>query len=205
MRQINLLPPELAAKRRSRQLIATIAVIALSLVGLLIVLYGAQQARLSGEKRKLEDQRARNATLQRQVAQLSRFKQQQEEVASKQALLTAISKNEVLWSGVLTEISMVIPPDDWLKNMTGTVSATPGSLAGSIQMGGCTLLPPDGDHLNVAQFLVAIARPLSFADDPFLTISSKGEPTDCPVQFNASIQLTEAAKRSAFPAKERKV
>lgn len=212
MRQINLLPPELAVKRKARQILGVLAAVGAGLVVLIAVVYIAQQARLSGERDKLAQQQQRNSIVRTEVASLQRFELQQAELTTKQALLTAITRNDVLWSGILTELSLVIPTDDWLTNFTGQVSqaaptAQRGAVAaiGSIQVAGCTLIPPEGDHLNVAQFLVQIAKPLSFADDPFVTLTSKGEPATCPISFNALIQLTDQARRSAQKGKERKV
>ncbi len=212
MRRINLLPPELAEKRRTRQLLGGMVAAGVGLIVLLVLVYVGQQARLSSQKDRLTEQERRNGVLQRQVAQLGQFSRQQDELKRKELLLNAITKNEVLWSSILTELSLVIPPDDWLTNFTGTLVAgtggpsTPGVAAsiGSLQVNGCTLVPPDGDHLNVAQFLVEIAKPLSFSDDPFLTLTAKGEST-CPIQFNAQIQLTDDARRARQPGRERRI
>ncbi|HEX9696372.1 MAG TPA: hypothetical protein VGB64_08660 [Actinomycetota bacterium] len=207
MRRINLLPRELAAKRRARQIAGVVVVAGLVIVGALIVFYGAQRARLASARGDLERQERVNAGLQRQTAQLAQFAQQQADVQTKEQLLAALTRNEVRWSSVLTEVSLVIPSDDWLTNFTGLVQTgivAAGQPIGTIQVAGCTLLPPDGTHLNVAQFLVQLGRPLIFADDPFLTLSSVGS-GDCPVQFNAQIQLTEQARRSAQPGGARRI
>lgn len=207
MRRINLLPPELAAKRRTRQIAGAALVAGLVVLGLLVIVYGAQRARLASARGDLTAQKRVNAALQRKVAQLSQFQRQQQEVETKERLLTALTLNEVRWSSVLTEVSLVIPTDDWLTNFTGLLQpgiVGPGQPIGTLQVAGCTLLPADGTHLNVAQFLVQMGKPLVFADDPFLTLSSVGSDT-CPVQFNAQIQLTEQARRSAQPGGGRRI
>lgn len=206
MRRINLLPRELAAKRRSRQIAGMIVIAGLVMLGLMVIVYGAQRARLASARGDLERQERVNAGLQRQVAQLSQFAQRQQQVRTKEQLLTALTRNEVRWSSVLTEVSLVIPADDWLTNFSGLVQQgiiAAGQPIGTIQVSGCTLLPPDGTHLNVAQFLVQLGRPLIFDDDPFLTLSSVGSDV-CPVQFNAQLQLTEQSRRSAQPGGARR-
>ena len=207
MRRINLLPPELAAKRRTKKLVGFAAIGGLAVLGLLVILYGAQRARLASARGELQRQERVNAGLQRQVAQLSQFQKQQTDVQTKEKLLLALTRNEVRWSSVLTEVSLVIPTDDWLTNFTGLLQQgviNPGQPIGTIQASGCTLLPADGTHLNVAQFLVQMGKPLIFADDPFLTLSSVGSDT-CPVQFNAQVQLTDQARRSAQPGGGRRI
>lgn len=207
MRRINLLPPELAAKRRTRQIAGALLVAGLVVLGLLVVVYGAQRARLASARGELAKQERVNAGLQRRVAQLSQFQRQQTEVQTKERLLAALTANEVRWSSVLTEVSLVIPTDDWLTTFTGLLQqgiVGPGQPIGTIQVSGCTLLPSEGTHLNVAQFLIQMGKPLVFADDPFLTLSSVGSET-CPVQFNAQIQLTEQARRIAQPGGGRRI
>lgn len=212
MRRINLLPPELAAKRRSRQLMSLIAAGAVGVLVLLGIVYVAQRARLGSERNKTEQQQQRNAALQREVAGLQQFAGQQMELQSKQALLSALSRNDILWSGVLQDVSLAIPGDDWLTSFTGTTSPAGAAAAtgvGQIQIAGCTLVPSDGDYLNVAQFLVQIAKPLSVADEPFLTRAERakvipGTTSPCPVSFNAQLTLTEKSRR-IDQGRERKV
>lgn len=205
IRRINLLPPELSARRRSRRALLGILAGGAALIALLLIVFVAQKARLGNERGKLEEQQRANARLSRQVSRLRRFAQQQEELRQREQLLQALTGSEILWSGVLKDVSVVIPPDDWLVSFTGSATAagTPGAI-GTVQVAGCTLVPADGDHLNVVQFLIQIAKPLSFSDDPFLTLTSKTDSEQCPVQFNAQLQLTESARRSAQAGRERR-
>lgn len=198
MRRINLLPPELAARRRTRQLAGGLVAAGLGVLGLLVILFLAKQAMLAGQRGKLEDQERVNAGLQRQVTQLAQFQQQQDELRTKEQLLVGLTRSEVRWSVILDNISAVIPADAWLTNFTGqlTAAGTPGAAGavGQLQLGGCTLTPPGGTFLNVAAYLVQIAKPLEFADDPFLTLASIGT-ADCDVTFTSQVPLTEAARR----------
>ncbi|MHB8511333.1 MAG: PilN domain-containing protein [Actinomycetota bacterium] len=206
MRRINLLPPELAVRRRARQLIGLMTAIAVALVAIMGIIYGVQRARLASVNNSVTQQNQRNDQLQSEVNALQQFAGKQMDLQAKQTLLTALSKSEILWSSVLEDIALVLPADDWLTSFTGSASPpTVGSAAvGQLTLGGCTLIPSDGDYLDVARFLDAMAKPPSFSD-PFLTRAEKqkvtpGAPSgtsQCPVSFSSSVPITPQALRAA--------
>lgn len=213
MRQINLLPPELAEKRRARRVTRLLMLGALGMAVVLALVYTAQLARLSSERDRLETERTDNAKLQQQVAQLSQFARLRADLEAKQALLTSLTTNEVRWSVVLSDISRVIPTNAWLTSFTGSVQApapgtapqaqpSPGAALGTVQLAGCTLVPPDGTHLEVARFLIRIGMPSTLVT-PFLTLSSKAGGL-CPVQFSANINLEAGARRNNQPGAGRR-
>jgi Tfp pilus assembly protein PilN len=211
MRQINLLPPELAARRQLQRVRAGLVVGLVAMVAVLVLTYVVQAARLTGERRTLARQDATNRALQRKVTALEQFAQLQTELRNKRELLVSLTAFEVRWSVLFADISLVIPADVWLTNLTGTVQAPapgaqrrPGEAAapvGQIQFSGCTLQPLEGTHLESAQFLIRIGVPREFVA-PYLTLSAKGGP-ECPVQFNASVNLGELALRSSQRGAER--
>ncbi|GAC1425342.1 MAG: hypothetical protein NVSMB57_16850 [Actinomycetota bacterium] len=223
IRRINLLPPELAARRRTRRQTGLLAAGGGVLLVLLAIIYLIFNAQLSAERQKVADQQARNAQIRRQVDALQRFEGKQMELQNKQATLSALSRNEVLWSSVLQDLSIAVPSDSWLTSLTGAVTppatttgATPGTGSlgpqniGQVLVSGCTLIPPEGEYLNVAEFLVQIAKPTSFGEDVFLTRAEKakapanGPAPTCPVSFNSQIFLKTHALR-VQQGKERRV
>jgi Tfp pilus assembly protein PilN len=207
-RRINLLPPEREVQRRARQLTVTIAAAGVALVVLLGIIYAAEVVRLHGQQNKLEAQEDRNADLQAQVAKLSTFDQKELELTQKTTLLGQLTQNEVRWSVVLADVSLVIPSDVWLTNFTGTVSVataaqqaaaagTPPPL-GTIQMTGVTF-----SHIDVAKWLTRLAGVDAFTN-AYLALSSKGSIslTDV-VNFNSSVQLSTEALRKNQRGAER--
>jgi Tfp pilus assembly protein PilN len=200
MRQINLLPSEIAARRRARQITVLLAAGGLALVAVLAIVFIVESARLSGEKSKLEQARAANARLEGRVAQLGQFSQQQTTLRNKQRLLSTLTTNEVRWSVVLADVSLVIPTDVWLTNLSGSVQAqlgapaAAGSSLGTIQMSGNTFT-----HLDVAKWLTRIAGVDGFAF-PYLSLSTKAvlEGQEV-VEFSSSVQLSDKAFRRNQP------
>jgi Tfp pilus assembly protein PilN len=79
-----------------------------------------------------------------QIAELQKFGQLQSELQTKQQLISTVFANEVSWSGILLDVSRVIPPDAYLTGMTGQIApptttgttTTPTGLIGSLTFTG---------------------------------------------------------------------
>lgn len=208
MRQINLLPSEIAQKRRAREITLLIGAGGLALIALLVLVFLIQTARVAGERGKLDDIRAENAALQGQVNSLQAFATLQKTLQTKQQLLGRLTQNEVRWSVLLNDVSLVIPSDVWLTNFTGSVQTSTGQRGpvatnvpiGTIALGGSTFT-----HLDVAKWLsrLAVVREFAF---PYLTMSAKGVIGDQQVvSFNSSVDLSRDALRRNQPGGERRL
>jgi Tfp pilus assembly protein PilN len=148
--QVNLLPPELLARQKQRRL--TSLIILGGALGMLLLLgfWFLQGQKLSDVNEQIAAQNAVNAGLQAQIDDLSEFQALQEEAAQKEALLATAYAGEVSFSGILMDMSRVIPSDAYLTamNILLNESTTPdggaappeggaaGSLIGSIQADG---------------------------------------------------------------------
>jgi len=200
-RRINLLPPERAERRRARQLTTSIAAAGVVLVILLALVFVAEIFRLNGQKHSLSTQQATNASLQSQVATLSQFQQLETQLQQKTTLLKNVTQDEVRWSVILADVSLVIPTDTWLTNLTATetvntgTQAAPGAGAvnqplGTIQLTGVTF-----SHLDVAKWLTRLAGVDAFTNT-YLSISSKSVigATNV-VNFSSSVELSDQAFR----------
>jgi Tfp pilus assembly protein PilN len=205
MRQINLLPPEIAQRRRVRQITLALGAAGLALLAVLVLVFIVQAARLAGERGHLDDVKRTNANLQRQISALQSFAILQQTLRNKEQLLDKVTANEVRWSILLNDISVVIPSDVWLENFSGSVQApapgspvVPGAPLGTIQMSGKSFT-----HLDVAKWLSRIAGVNEFAF-PYLSLSAKSiEGTTEVVTFNSSVQLSQAALRQNQPGGKR--
>jgi Tfp pilus assembly protein PilN len=117
---------------------------------LLLGFWFLQGQKLSGINDDIAAQNAVNAGLQAQIDDLSEFQALQEEATQKQALLAQAYAGEVSFSGLLMDMSRVIPSDAYLTALnivltassTGTDGAAPpagaasGSLIGTINTEG---------------------------------------------------------------------
>ena len=202
--RMNLLPPEVRQRQRTRR--QTAAVIAAGVVVLagVAALYFLQQLRLVAVNNDLEEQRNANAAIQAQIDDLRRFDELQREVEASRTMLSTLMANEILWSGVLRDVSLVIPSDVWLSGMTaqttesgGAVSPAPATpvagqpgqgLVGQITFNGFAL-----DHRAVALWLARLDDVRGFAN-PWLSNAQKTDVgTSKVVQFASSVDLSQQA------------
>ena len=207
-RRINLLPPEREQRKRARQTTTTIVAAGIALVVLLGLVFAAEVVRLNGQKHALATQQATNSQLQSQLAQLSQYQQLEAQLQGRTVLLNTLTADEVRWSVILADVSLVIPSDTWLTNMTATETAAgtqagPGTTGtapplGSIQLTGTTF-----SHLDVAKWLTRLSGVDAFTN-AYLSLSSKSTiGATQVVTFNSSVNLSQFALRRNQPGAER--
>lgn len=124
MPQINLLPPEYRQRRKARRLQNIVAIVGVVFLAFLLLLYTVQRNTVSRERSKLAAIEATNQQLQGQVAALQQFAQLQQDVNNRRASLGTALTGDVAWSKFLNDLSLIMPDNSWLVNLTA--SATPG-------------------------------------------------------------------------------
>jgi Tfp pilus assembly protein PilN len=131
--QVNLLPPEIrqrAQARRTALLVIGAGVVVLVLIGFF---YVVQSANLSRVNEDIAAQERKNAAIRSEIQGLQEFAALQSEAQAKQALLTTAFANEVSFSGILLDLSRVIPSDAYLTTFAAQVAppaaATPEAVA----------------------------------------------------------------------------
>jgi len=122
MTTVNLLPPEIQERTKVRRLTAAMVMAGASVVVLLGLVFVLQSTRLSQVEGDLDAQNATNAALQSDIDDLAQYQVLQDQVAAREVLATAALQDQVLWSGVLHDVSAVIPQHAWLTSLTGSVS-----------------------------------------------------------------------------------
>jgi Tfp pilus assembly protein PilN len=174
--QVNLLPPEIRQRQQTRRV--TFAVLAGGAVVLLLIVffYLLQSRQLANVNDQIDAQRGFNAGLNAQIADLQRFQDLQDQADAKKQLLSTVFANEVSVSGLLLDMSRVMPSDAYLTSLTITTTPaaapapgeTPTGIVGSIAFAGqgldadtvATLLTRlDGVKGWVNPFVTSVARP----------------------------------------------
>lgn len=192
MTQVNLLPTGVREKQKSRAATAAVIATALGAIALLGFVYVLQAARLSSAESKLQNQQAVNQGIQVKISQLSQYSNLKQELATAQSLVKNLKSSEVLWSGILRDVSMVIPDDMWLTSMTGSlnqgttpvVSGTaPSTAIGTIQFQGFAF-----EHTTVALWLTRLAE-VNGWQNPWLASSTKPAEGDQNVQWTGTVDL----------------
>jgi Tfp pilus assembly protein PilN len=121
--QVNLLPPELRARQKTRQQTTLIAGAGVALIVLLLGFWFLQSQKLSGVNDDIAAQNLTNSGLQTQIDQLQNFQQLQAQAAAQQALLTKAFAGEVSFSQMLMDLSRTIPSDAYLDSFNATLTA----------------------------------------------------------------------------------
>jgi Tfp pilus assembly protein PilN len=161
MTEVNLLPPELRRRQRSRSMTRQVVAIAAAVILVLLVVFFLESMKLSKVQSDLTAQQAKNAALESQIASLQRFADLQTQLDQKTVLVTDLEQGEVQWSGVMHDLSSVIPSDVFLTNFTGQINIgsdgwetapDANGLVGTMQFSGTSLNYP-----NIALWLDRLA------------------------------------------------
>lgn len=191
MSQVNLLPPEILAAQRQRRLAGVVALAGIGLIGLILVFYVLQLGNVSGIRSDIDLQQQTNASLQRDIEQLREFEQLQAQAQAKQELLNQVFANEISFSGLLMDVSRVIPSTAALTSMTAVsqepTPTTGGStlLTGRIDVAGLAL-----DYDTIASWLLRLERVRGWVN-PWVT--SIADPETGPITYTSGVDLTTAA------------
>ncbi len=191
MAQINLLPPEYRARRRGRRVIAiATAAGAVVLVFLGIVLL-IQRNSISSEEDELRNLQDQAANLRTQVAELQEFGDLKDEIDRKEGVLASALTNDVAWSKFLNDLSLIIPDDSWLTNLS--LSAVAGEAPSGVEsFGTVTFQGFVFDFPGLAGWLTRTSQidGLTFL---YLTNGTKQEiSAQEVVSFGANANVTEA-------------
>jgi Tfp pilus assembly protein PilN len=192
--RVNLLPPQIREAedlRRRTSLVALIGAAVLVAVGFL---YFLQVANLNDARARLESQQAENARLQEDIADLQRFAQLRADLEQARDLVSAVFRNEVAWSGVLLDVSRVIPPQAALTSFSGAVTAVPAEgeaeategtrLVGDLQFAGQAF-----DEETLAVWLTQLEQVRGWVN-PWLPNASETAPRSNIYTFQSSVDLS---------------
>jgi Tfp pilus assembly protein PilN len=193
--RVNLLPGEIKERQRIRRRGGAVAVVGVLVLAALGAFYFLQQMRLNDLEQDLAAQEAENDRLRGEIAELQEFDQQERELAASQDLLGTLLADEVRWSGVLRDISLVIPGQTWLTTLNGQITQAegttqptegPSGLIGQISFNGFGL-----SHRAVALWLTRLEDVEGFAN-PWVSTSQKTEiGLQEVVQFTSTTDLSE--------------
>ncbi len=130
MRPINLLPPELGARKLRRRRLAMLAGAGAAYVVLLGVLVLVWNGRVDDAKRDVEDQISINQTLEREVIALADAGDLAVRYQDKADLVRTALSTDVDWGIILNDLARLLPPRLWVETFSGSV--TPETVPGVV-------------------------------------------------------------------------
>jgi Tfp pilus assembly protein PilN len=203
MKRINLLPPEFGQRRRARRVTSAFGLAGVVYVVLLGVLWMLGNGRLDGARRDFQEATGRVDAVQARVAKLSQFSALQADVDRKERTLATVMADDVHWSRVLTDLSMVIPADAWLTSMSATATpaseaaatkgAAPAAPTAAPKLGTITFAAVTSDFPGVATWISRMSSD-RILQTIWVPSATKGEIGDHGVvNFNSTGELSEDA------------
>lgn len=219
---IDLLPRQLVEQRLVRRQRTGIGAGFLVLLAVLGIWYVLETQQLSDAKAEADQERATATGLRAQRAQLQPLADLEAQIAAAEQLRASVYRNEIRFSGVMRDISAIVPEDVWLTSMAvafneagtaattggastpaptggGAAASTPGSPGAGSPVASITFAGAGLEHVDVGGFLRALARgPKKGGQqvylNPYFTTSQKDdEQGQATVTFNATVDLSSAA------------
>ena len=191
MSQVNLLPPDVQAAQRQRRLAGVVALAGVGVIGLILVFYVLQLSKLAGIRADIEDQERNNQNLLAEIDRLQEFEDLQARLQAKQELLNQVFANEVSFSGLLMDVSRVIPSTAALTSLSASKQEpTPSSGGTTLLIGRIDVAALGIDYDSVASWLTRLERVRGWVN-PW--VNSIADPATGPVTYTSGVDLTDAA------------
>lgn len=190
MSQVNLLPPDILAAQRQRRMAGVVALAGVGVIGLIFVFYVLQLGSLGSVQEDIDRAEQNNAGLQRDIEALQQFEELRSRAQAKQDLLNQVYANEISFSGILMDVSRVIPSDAALTSFSATsqepTATTGGStlFTGRIDVAGLAI-----DYDAIASWLMRLERIRGWVN-PWVT--SIADPETGPITYASGVDLTTA-------------
>lgn len=201
MRRINLLPREIAERRRVRRQASVLVALFVVWVIVLAALWFLRQMELRREQDRLENAQARAQALQTQVDALQEFALLEQTVQQKEQTLRTAMAGDVHWSRLLIELSMIIPQDAWLTSFAGSAvpGAPPAGQPAAPSLGSQTFAATTlGEFPGVAAWLDRLSQ-LESLQNIWVPSATKGTiGTREVVNFSSTTDLSQAAASGRY-------
>lgn len=196
MSRVNLLPTDIKKGQEVRRRTLLVLMGAAVVIGLIIFFWVLQGVRLSGVNDDIEAQNQTNAGLQQEITDLQKYEDLQVEAQQQEQLLASAYADEVAYSGVLVDVSKVIPPDTYLTSWASIVNATTAAptdptsttaFVGTMTFSGATL------HFDsLSTWLNRLESVQGWANPWTSSVSQEGSVAGA-FTFDTSVDLTQDA------------
>lgn len=197
--QVNLLPQEIEESRRLRQKTVLLFVVGILVVAGLVALFFFRNIELNNQRERLATAQAEAKVLQAKVDLLEEFARLEETVKQKQATLAVAMANDVAWSRLLVELSMIIPGDSWLTAFSGSSAAAaaptgpPAAAAQAATLGSINFTAITFDFPGVAKWITRLQE-LNSLTTIWVPSAAKGEIGEREVvNYTSTASLTDKA------------
>ena len=192
--RVNLLPPEIGERARFRKVQMGLGGGLLATVGAVALLYVAAVGSVNEAQVELDEATATGTALTAQTAQYDDVKAVYARAEAAKVMLTKAMGEEVRYSRFLNDLSLTIPDNVWVKNVTfAQAPVAPGVGATEPGVGTVTFTGVGFKHDDVAVWLESLAKQKGYTN-PYFTSSTKSLiGTREVVDFTSTVTMTPAA------------
>ncbi len=197
--RVNLLPPEIAERVRFRRIQYGLGGGVLAAVGVVALLYLAAVGSVNDATTELETANTTNTALRAETAKYAEVQSVYAQAAAAQAMLTQAMGEEVRFSQYLNDLSLTVPENVWLQNVTFKQADAPAVLGTTEPgIGQVTFTGVGFKHDDVAVWLESLAKQKGYTN-PYFTSSTKALiGTRATVNFTSTVTMTPAALSGRF-------
>lgn len=117
MTRIDLIPPEVVEKHRSRRIIMIMVIIFAAVFWIALMVYLIAMSQNIMAEKRLEIIKNENVKVQGYAQKLKPYQDRKKALDERQAIIDKMTADQVQWSNILNDISMVVPNDIWLKDV----------------------------------------------------------------------------------------
>ncbi len=169
MVRINLLPPEIAQKRKLESMLGYVVVAAVAVFAVVAIAFIFASLQLGGKEEELATVQQQAADNMAKAEDLKIFETKEQELSTLEATAELALAQRVDWGRLANELSLIVPADMWLENaraheedglsLTGYALDDPDDV-------------PDLGHKAIVKLLVRLAD-LDLVNNVWLTNSAK--------------------------------
>jgi len=171
--RVNLLPPEIAETARFRRITYGLGGGLLGALGIVALLYVGAVAAVNDANTELETATATGASLRVETAKYADVEAVYARAAAAQAMLTSAMGEEVRYSQFMNDLSLTVPANVWVKNVTFAQAPVPAALGSTVPgIGTVTFTGVGFKHDDVAVWLESLAKQKGYVN-PYFTNSTK--------------------------------
>lgn len=202
--RVNLLPPELATKRRARMITRLTFVGVAAWLAVLGSLFVTKTAQVEDARVERDAAQAQVQVLENEVAALDEYRVIAARLDARNALLASSMSDEVSWARILNDLSLAFPADASLTSLTAALTPPVEALAGEITpqaaVGDLAFNGYSVEELapGVEGVLIDFEKARGFVNT-YLTTASQQEKADTEVtDFNGMVRLDETARTGRY-------
>lgn len=199
--RVNLLPPEIEERRRFRRIQLGLGAGVAATAGVVALLFVAATGSVNAANEELELANAENARLKAETATYADVQAVYAQAAAAEAMLTEAMGTEVRYSELMSNLSLSVPENVWLKSLVFTqAEVAPAVGATEPGIGTVTVSGVGFSHEDVAVWLESLAGQEDYTNPYFSSSTESLIGPRTVVDFTSTATVTPAALSGEYTA-----